>query len=226
VAPRNFDAFFEPVSFAKQKKTVKIPASAAAKKRRFCSSRLQQGARSLGMSQSSGKQPKETKMTTQLQLPAEAKFFDQATRLKQAVTKLLPYAEAEQENFYHMAKQEPDEYQSAYEECRHAVSFAYDVLGDGAVGQPKPAKKRKTRRNLPPDPENMNGDRAEWAAAALRHFQCCTGTDYDDSVTDLLGDLMHWCDRNGVDFGDELARARRHYHAETDGKGAAITLID
>jgi virginiamycin B lyase len=50
---------------------------------------------------------------------------------------------------------------------------------------------------LPPDPENMNGDRAEWAAAALRHFQCCTGTDYDDSLPDLLGDLMHWCDRNG-----------------------------
>jgi hypothetical protein len=72
-----------------------------------------------------------------------------------------------------------------------------------------------TRRKLPPDPENMNGDRAEWAAAALRHFQCCTGTDYDTALVDLLGDLMHWCDRNGVDFEDELSRARRHYDAET-----------
>ena len=34
------------------------------------------------------------------------------------------------------------------------------------------------------------------------------------SLTDLLGDLMHWADRNGVDFTDELARAQRHYAAE------------
>lgn len=68
---------------------------------------------------------------------------------------------------------------------------------------------------LPPDPENMNNDRAEYAAAALRHFQCTTGSDYDDSLTDLLGDLMHWSDRNGVDFSAELERARGHYGAET-----------
>jgi hypothetical protein len=67
---------------------------------------------------------------------------------------------------------------------------------------------------LPPDPEKMNDDRAEWAATALRHFQCCTGADYEDTLTDLLGDLMHWADRNGVDFNDELARARTHYDAE------------
>jgi hypothetical protein len=72
---------------------------------------------------------------------------------------------------------------------------------------------------LPPDPENMNNDRAEWAAAALRHFQCTTGTDYEDTISDLLGDLMHWCERNGVKFDAELSRARRHYEAETDDKG-------
>jgi hypothetical protein len=43
------------------------------------------------------------------------------------------------------------------------------------------------RNQLPPDPENMNGDRAEWAGAALRHFQCVTGTDYEDALGDLLG---------------------------------------
>jgi hypothetical protein len=26
-------------------------------------------------------------------------------------------------------------------------------------------------------------------------------------LSDLLGDLMHWCDRSGFDFGDELAGA-------------------
>jgi hypothetical protein len=45
-----------------------------------------------------------------------------------------------------------------------------------------------------------NLDRAEWAAAALRHFQCITGTEYDDALTDLLCDLKHWSDREDIDF--------------------------
>jgi hypothetical protein len=72
---------------------------------------------------------------------------------------------------------------------------------------------------LPPDPEEMNDDRAEWAAAALRHFQCTTGTDYDDAIVDLLSDLMHWCDRNELDFEASMSIARMHYEAET-GSGA------
>jgi len=70
-------------------------------------------------------------------------------------------------------------------------------------------------KRLPPDPENMNDDRAEWAAASLRHFQCTTGADYDDALTDLLCDLMHWSDRNDFDFDAALSRARMHYDAET-----------
>jgi hypothetical protein len=68
---------------------------------------------------------------------------------------------------------------------------------------------------LPPDPEGMNDDRAEWAAAALRHFQCTTGTDYDDAIVDLMSDLMHWCDRNEADFAASLSISRMHYEAET-----------
>ena len=70
-------------------------------------------------------------------------------------------------------------------------------------------------KRLPPDPENMNDDRAAWAAAALRHFQCTTGTDDEDALVDLLGDLLHWCDRNTFDFEAALACARMHYEAET-----------
>jgi hypothetical protein len=75
----------------------------------------------------------------------------------------------------------------------------------------KPAAARPT----PPDPEKMNDSRAEWAAASLRHFQSCTGTDFDDALSDLLCDLMHWSDRNGFDFDGQLTRARTHYEAET-----------
>ena len=70
---------------------------------------------------------------------------------------------------------------------------------------------------LRPDPEKMNGDRAEWAAAALRQFQRATGCDYEDSLGDLLCDLMHWSDRNNFDFEAALCRARGHYEAETAG---------
>ncbi|HTV87580.1 MAG TPA: hypothetical protein VME41_01055, partial [Stellaceae bacterium] len=93
---------------------------------------------------------------------------------------------------------------SALDRSRAALAKA---TGDTAPTTPA--------RRLPPDPEAKNGDRAEWAAAALRHFQCITGTDYEDSLGDLLGDLMHWADRNNFDFDAALARAQGHYAAET-----------
>ena len=144
--------------------------------------------------------------------PTEAQFFDHIAMLRKAIQKLLPPAEAEQENLYGMAKNQPDDYQTAYEDCRHAVSFAYEAVdGPGAQRFTKPRKAKRP----PPDPEGMNGDRAEWAGAALRHFQCVTGTDYEESLGDLLGDLMHWSDRNNFDFEAALFRARGHYAAET-----------
>ena len=77
------------------------------------------------------------------------------------------------------------------------------------------------KRKLPPDPEGMNDDRAEWAATSLRFFQCQTGTDWDTAPTDFLCDLMHFCDRNGFDFERELEKAKFHYEAETSKEGAA-----
>jgi hypothetical protein len=72
---------------------------------------------------------------------------------------------------------------------------------------------------LPPDPEGMNGKRAKWAGCALLRFRKLTGTDEPDALCDLLADLMHWCDRNGQDFGQQLARAKEHYAAETTVEG-------
>jgi hypothetical protein len=68
---------------------------------------------------------------------------------------------------------------------------------------------------MPPDPENMNDRRAEWAETSLRHFRSWTGAEYDDALGDLLCDLMHWCDRNDFDFEAVMDRARMHYEAET-----------
>jgi hypothetical protein len=78
-------------------------------------------------------------------------------------------------------------------------------------------KQTKQRNTLPPDPDNLNGDRACWAAAALGEFRLHTGTDVENAVSDLLADLMHWCCRSGQDFEAELQRAREHYDCETAG---------
>src|SRR5271170_363951 len=59
-----------------------------------------------------------------------------------------------------------------------------------------------------------NLDRAEWAAAALRHFQTLTGTDHADGLGDLLCDLMHFAHANNFDFKAALDRARGHYAEE------------
>jgi hypothetical protein len=73
-------------------------------------------------------------------------------------------------------------------------------------------------RKLPPDPDNMNDDRAVWAGNALATFMQQTGTDQEGALCDLLADLMHWCDRNNSDFDAALERARAHYETETIGE--------
>lgn len=70
-------------------------------------------------------------------------------------------------------------------------------------------------KQLPPDPEGLNDDRAEWAGQALHHFVGITGTERDDMVADLIGNIRHWCDRNGFDFERELARGWEFYEEET-----------
>lgn len=64
--------------------------------------------------------------------------------------------------------------------------------------------------SLPPDPEGINDERARRAASALAKYY-----DKEAAASDLLADLMHWCDRNGSDFDAELARAQWHYDEET-----------
>lgn len=57
--------------------------------------------------------------------------------------------------------------------------------------------------------------RACWADLAIREFMEATRADPEDALCDLLADLMHWADRTGFDFGEELESAREHYQAES-----------
>jgi hypothetical protein len=71
---------------------------------------------------------------------------------------------------------------------------------------------------IPADPDNLNDDRAEWAAAALDTFRERCYQLPEEPITvlgDLLCDLMHWCDRNEVSFAEALENAQGNYADET-----------
>ena len=60
---------------------------------------------------------------------------------------------------------------------------------------------------LSPDPQRLNVRRARRAAAALAAYRRRTGADPEGAVSDLLTDLMHWCDQSGHAFAEALDRA-------------------
>ncbi|MCA8270381.1 hypothetical protein [Burkholderia vietnamiensis] len=69
--------------------------------------------------------------------------------------------------------------------------------------------------NLPPDPEGKNRERATFAREALEAFRRACRCDEEDAVKDLLCNLMHWCDRNGVEFAVAFDAALCAYREET-----------
>lgn len=76
---------------------------------------------------------------------------------------------------------------------------------------------------LPPDPDDQNEDRAEWALQTLEFFRSLTRTDPGDAIADLLCDIGHLVDRDpqwapdGVEV--EVWRAASAYEDETRGEG-------
>ena len=76
-----------------------------------------------------------------------------------------------------------------------------------------------------------NAERASWAQVGLIAFGQRTGMvrshigDKEDAflvVADLLCDIAHWCDRNGVDLQSALSLAKSHYIEETSGQGTQL----
>jgi hypothetical protein len=59
-----------------------------------------------------------------------------------------------------------------------------------------------------------NRTRAAWAEACVRVFIQHTGCDREDSLGDLLCDLMHWSEQHDFDFDLALDRGRGHFEAE------------
>ena len=69
------------------------------------------------------------------------------------------------------------------------------------------------------DPIARNAARARRAAIALRRY-CKHGDEPYEMwlLGDLLADLMHLAEREGVDFREMLQRAEMHFTAEVNGE--------
>jgi len=84
--------------------------------------------------------------------------------------------------------------------------------------------RRLAKENAP----TGNADRALWGGFALSTFARISGSEQDlhtepeTVLTDLLADLMHWCDNGGIlgskigsiDFDSALGQARIHHCQE------------
>lgn len=81
------------------------------------------------------------------------------------------------------------------------------------------------RRSRPaaPDSSQPGEDQASLNVAPLRAERFADilplyPEDEHTNVIDLLADLLHWCEANGVDFEDTLRISRMHFDSERDEK--------
>jgi len=84
---------------------------------------------------------------------------------------------------------------------------------------------RAGERSISASPTNSS--RAAWAALCLKKFVALTGCDHEDSLGDLLAELMHWSVVHNFDFDLALDRARGHFKAELaeDGEASACEEV-
>lgn len=65
----------------------------------------------------------------------------------------------------------------------------------------------------------LTEDRGSFALVVLYHFSSDVGCNLDDEgvhavMSDVLADMMHLCDKNGIDFQSVIHAAENHYQAE------------
>lgn len=112
-------------------------------------------------------------------------------------------------------KQHTNRQRTREESIRERRARTFDEQLQNAKTQPEVLK--KVLKEDPEDPkgEGLNDDRSGWAEAALREFAMQTGSDLEDLVADLMGDLAHFCDRVGLDWQEQVQRGRLFYEEET-----------
>lgn len=105
-------------------------------------------------------------------------------------------------------------------------------------GAQQQAQRPELPQELPPvalaqgsqEPEDispeMNAKRAHWAWMALAKFAWVTGLDLkaegETALQDLLTDLQHWAQEQGINFPEVAERAERRYAEEIQGQAQEV----
>lgn len=66
-----------------------------------------------------------------------------------------------------------------------------------------------------------NEQRAEWAYRAVQKHSQTTGSEeeeMDTQMSDLLCNMMHMADEQGLDFSEVMEQASRHYDTEVNSE--------
>jgi hypothetical protein len=135
--------------------------------------------------------------------PKQEQRGQELVRLANAAPRMLSALGAARELFYTLGDRNTHESRDCFQLCQTC---------DEAIAHASP---NNAWWPVTHDTDGMNGDRAQWAKAALLAFITETGADYADALGDLLCDLMHLSDREPFDFDAALERARDHYAVET-----------
>ena len=89
---------------------------------------------------------------------------------------------------------------------------------------------------LPPDPERMNNQRADWARDVVEFFEQYGESPHPkasedarcrmtgQNMSDLIADCGHYCDRIGLRMQDVIRMASGHYNEETNNEGEQFRL--
>ncbi len=90
--------------------------------------------------------------------------------------------------------------QSEFDCVHHRVAEEFDIDPDDEYRAPG---------------ECSNAHRARWAAAAIRTLARDTGAEMgEEAFSDLLCNLGHWADRNGIDYRTAFERAAETWAEE------------
>lgn len=102
------------------------------------------------------------------------------------------------------------------------------MTGRGEMGRIRARIRAVNHRLNETGADPSNADRALWGALAVAHFASTasraedTHADPETMLSDLLADLMHWCDlqrsssrlEEGIRFDSALERAMDYYNEE------------
>lgn len=95
-----------------------------------------------------------------------------------------------------------------------AERLLWGFIEDLERPKPKPFKYRPWKRNEDVDGGLANWQRVQIGAAMLESVPEHERLDEREALTDGLTNLLHWCDREKVDFDAALKSARIHHAAE------------